>query len=190
VKLSPFGTSATNWPIVPAPNDRWWAWSSWWNENWQGKPKYLDKTCPNATSFTTNPTWSNLGCHGGKLATNHGLLTYETCIHICMSIPIYLHKLPIETKSSASLTFSTNSYYVFGHYPSSCLYLKHCPIYFSKHNVLETRFCLHFQVKPTQFGQIDRASPYLLKVKPTQLGPIDRASPYLRTPMPASRRGT
>jgi hypothetical protein len=33
------GTSTTNWPTVPAPDDRWWVWSSWWNENWQGKPK-------------------------------------------------------------------------------------------------------------------------------------------------------
>jgi hypothetical protein len=24
-------------------------------------------------------------------------------------------------------------YYVFGHYPSSCLYLKRRPVYFSKH---------------------------------------------------------
>jgi hypothetical protein len=44
VRLSPLGTSATNWPIVPAPDDRWWVWSSRWNENWQGKPKYSEKT--------------------------------------------------------------------------------------------------------------------------------------------------
>jgi hypothetical protein len=31
-------TSASNWSIVPAPDDRW-MWSSQWNENWQGKPK-------------------------------------------------------------------------------------------------------------------------------------------------------
>jgi hypothetical protein len=24
---------------LPAPGDRWWVWSSRWNENWQGKPK-------------------------------------------------------------------------------------------------------------------------------------------------------
>jgi hypothetical protein len=37
VRLSPLGTSATNWPIVPAPDDRWWwMWSSRWNENWHG----------------------------------------------------------------------------------------------------------------------------------------------------------
>jgi hypothetical protein len=30
-------------------------WRIWWNE-WQGKPKYSEKTCPNATLSTTNPT--------------------------------------------------------------------------------------------------------------------------------------
>jgi hypothetical protein len=63
-------------------------------------------------------------------------------------------------------------YYIFGHHPSSCLYLKIVLFIFQKHNVSETRFCLHLQVKPTQ------------------LGPIDRASPYLRTPVPAPRLGT
>jgi hypothetical protein len=44
---SPLGTSATVWPIVLAPDDRrWWGWSSRWNENWQGKPKYPEKICP------------------------------------------------------------------------------------------------------------------------------------------------
>jgi hypothetical protein len=32
-------------------------------------------------------------------------------------------------------------FYVFGDYPPS-LYLKHRPVYFSKHNVSETGFCL------------------------------------------------
>jgi hypothetical protein len=35
VRLSPLGTSVTNWPIVPNPDDMWWwMWSSRWNENW------------------------------------------------------------------------------------------------------------------------------------------------------------
>jgi hypothetical protein len=38
---------------------------------------------------------------------------------------------------------------------------KHRPVYFSKHNVSETGFCLCLQVKPTQLGPIDRTSPYL-----------------------------
>jgi hypothetical protein len=71
VRLSPFGTSGNIWPIVPAPDDRWW-WvlSSRWNENWQGKPKYSEETCSSAT----NPTWpdleSNPGRRDGKPATN------------------------------------------------------------------------------------------------------------------------
>jgi hypothetical protein len=39
---------------------------------------------------------------------------------------------------------------------------KNRPVYFSKHNVSETGFCLRVQVKPIQLGLIDRASPYLL----------------------------
>jgi hypothetical protein len=58
-----------------APNDKWgWLWSNWWNEDWQGKPKYSEKTCPSATLSTTDPTWpdpcANTGRRGGKPATN------------------------------------------------------------------------------------------------------------------------
>jgi hypothetical protein len=64
-----------------APNDRWWwLWSNWWN--WQGKPKYSEKTCPIATLSTTNPTWpdpcANTGRRGGKPATNR--LSYGAAI--------------------------------------------------------------------------------------------------------------
>jgi hypothetical protein len=72
--LSPLGTTATVLPIVPAPDDRWWMWSSRWNENWQGKPKYSEKTCHSASLSTTKPTWpdpgSIAGRRGGKPATN------------------------------------------------------------------------------------------------------------------------
>jgi hypothetical protein len=61
------------WPIVPAPGyceD----WRMWWNKDWQGKPKYSEKTFPCATLSTTNSTWSdpgaNSGRRGGKTATN------------------------------------------------------------------------------------------------------------------------
>jgi hypothetical protein len=50
------------------------------NEDWQGRPKYSEKTFPGATLSTTNPTWSdsgsNQGRHGGKSATNR--LSYGT----------------------------------------------------------------------------------------------------------------
>jgi hypothetical protein len=50
-----------------------WRWRSWWNE-WQGNPKYSEKTCPDPTLSTTNPTWPdpglNSGRRGGKPASN------------------------------------------------------------------------------------------------------------------------
>jgi hypothetical protein len=59
-------------------------WSIWWNQDCQGKLKYLEKTCPRAILFTTNSTWPDLGLnpsrHGGKLATNH--LSYGTALII------------------------------------------------------------------------------------------------------------
>jgi hypothetical protein len=83
VRLSRLGTAATNWPIVPAPDDRWWwLWSSWWNEDRRGIPKYSEKTCPSVTLSNTNPTWPDLGSNpnlrGGKPATNH--LSYGAAV--------------------------------------------------------------------------------------------------------------
>jgi hypothetical protein len=50
-----------------------WGWNIWWNE-WQGKPKYSEKTCPSATLSTTNTTWPDPGLipgrRSGKPATN------------------------------------------------------------------------------------------------------------------------
>jgi hypothetical protein len=51
----------------------WW-WRILWNEDWQGKPKYSEKTCPSDTLSTTFPNWpdqgSNPGRRCGKPATN------------------------------------------------------------------------------------------------------------------------
>jgi hypothetical protein len=55
------------------PGWLWW-WRIWWNEDWQGKPKYSEKTCPSATLSTTESTWPDPGANpsrrGGKPATN------------------------------------------------------------------------------------------------------------------------
>jgi hypothetical protein len=84
-----FGYCGHYWPIVPAPGDRWWwLWRNWWNEDWQGKPKYSEKTCPSVILSTTNPTWLdpalNPGRRGGKPGTNH--LSYSAA-----GIKFYLH---------------------------------------------------------------------------------------------------
>jgi hypothetical protein len=68
VRLSIVGTSATNWPTVSAPDDRWWwwMWSSLRNEDWQGKSKYSEKICSSATLSTRNHTWPDLGSNPGR----------------------------------------------------------------------------------------------------------------------------
>jgi hypothetical protein len=46
-RLSPLGTAATSGLLYqPHMIDE---------EDWQGKPKYSEKTCPSATLYTTNP---------------------------------------------------------------------------------------------------------------------------------------
>jgi hypothetical protein len=52
-------TQFTGGPIVPGPDNRF-VWSSWWNENLQGKPKY------STTSSTTNPLLLDLGFNPGR----------------------------------------------------------------------------------------------------------------------------
>jgi hypothetical protein len=53
-------------------------------------------------------------------------------------------------------------YDVFEHYPSSCLYIKHRPLYITKYIVSESAFCLRLHVKPIQLGPIDRTDPQSL----------------------------
>jgi hypothetical protein len=79
VRLSPLGTSALIGLLYQPRMTWWWVWSSRWNENWQMKPKYSEKTCPTATFSTTNPTWPELGSNPGrgrKPETNR--LSYDT----------------------------------------------------------------------------------------------------------------
>jgi hypothetical protein len=57
-------------------------WRNWWNDDWQGKPKYSEKTCPSAALSATKTTCrpdANLGRRGGKPATNR--LSYGTAIN-------------------------------------------------------------------------------------------------------------
>jgi hypothetical protein len=71
-KLGPLGTSATHWPIVPAPGDC--EDGEFGGMNGRGNRSTREKTCPDATLSTTKPTWPdpglNPGRRGGKPATN------------------------------------------------------------------------------------------------------------------------
>jgi hypothetical protein len=69
------------------PGWLWW-WRNWWNEDWQGKPKYSEKTYPSATLSSTNPTWpdpgSNPGRRGGKPATNR--FSYGAALKLYLAV--------------------------------------------------------------------------------------------------------
>jgi hypothetical protein len=56
--LGPLGTSATNRAIVPTPGDYDDGEIGGIMNDWQGKPKYSEKTWPSAALSTTNPTSS------------------------------------------------------------------------------------------------------------------------------------
>jgi hypothetical protein len=52
----PRGTAAMYWPIVPVPGDCEDGEVGGMKCDWQGKPKYSEKTCHSAILSTTNPT--------------------------------------------------------------------------------------------------------------------------------------
>jgi hypothetical protein len=67
-----------------------------WNEDWQGKPKYSEKTCPSATLCTINPTWPDPGLnparHSGKPATNrlsYGAAKWNRYLNDCETGALY-----------------------------------------------------------------------------------------------------
>jgi hypothetical protein len=70
VRLSPLGTAATTGLLYqPQMIHDGGCGAIGWNEDWQGKPKYSEKTCPSATLSTTNPTWPDPRLEPGP-ATN------------------------------------------------------------------------------------------------------------------------
>jgi hypothetical protein len=135
VRLSLLGTSATNWPIVPAPVDRWCVRSSRWNENWQRKPKYSEKTFPTATLSTTNPTWPDLGSNpgrlGGKPATNrlsYGMVPRNVVnqkAQRCIILSVVFNRESHEVKCKASLKRSDRCF-IWGYYTAFFFVITHC----------------------------------------------------------------
>jgi hypothetical protein len=53
-------------------------WSNWWNENWQGKPKYSEKICPSATLYTTKSHMTRPGLEPRTAAVGSQRLTAWT----------------------------------------------------------------------------------------------------------------
>jgi hypothetical protein len=73
-----------------------WGWRIWWNDDWQGKPKYSVKTCLSATfvHHKSHLTWlgANPGSCSGKPVTNHlsyGMVLWTGLTYIKKNIYIY-----------------------------------------------------------------------------------------------------
>jgi hypothetical protein len=115
-KLGPLDTSATS-GLRTCPG--WlWGWRTWWNKDWQGKPKHSEKTCPRATLSTTNPTWPDPGANpdrcGGIPATNR--LSYGAAKHFryitLLQVDIWVRPL----SGSSTNCYHTNSLFRFQPY--------------------------------------------------------------------------
>jgi hypothetical protein len=79
-------------------------WSNWWNEIWQGKPKYRRKPTPAPLCPPQNPTWQTRSRtpdrSGGKPATNR--LSYGTAFFSPISSPLTTRRFTVEVFDPAS----------------------------------------------------------------------------------------
>jgi hypothetical protein len=85
------------WPSVPALDDRWWRlWRNWWNEDWQGKPKYSEKTCPSAIfvhhkiPHDQNRVWTCAAAVRSRRLTAWAVLCVTTLLYSMIYIYIYI----------------------------------------------------------------------------------------------------
>jgi hypothetical protein len=70
------GTAATSGLLYkPQMIDEDDFWRNWWNEDWQGKPKYSEKTCPSATLSTTKSHMTRPGVEPRTAAVGSQRLT-------------------------------------------------------------------------------------------------------------------
>jgi hypothetical protein len=89
-----------------SPGWLWW-WRNLWND-WEGKPKYSEKTCPRAALSTTNPTCcpdANQSRRGGKPATNR--LSYGTA-SCTYSFTMYI--FPLRRRNTVNCILSEFTY--------------------------------------------------------------------------------
>jgi hypothetical protein len=84
--------SALRPPMAYCDSAGWLRWCrNRWND-WQGKPKYLEKTCPSAALSTTNLTCcpeTNPGRRGGEPASNR--LSYGTAKCTRLTLWMWIH---------------------------------------------------------------------------------------------------
>jgi hypothetical protein len=99
------------WPIVQTPMiDEDNFWSNWWNENWQGKPKYSEKTYRSATLSTTKAHMTDPVSKPGPQqweATNR--LSYGAAFFSPISSPLTTRRVTAEIFDPASTRVTSNT---------------------------------------------------------------------------------
>jgi hypothetical protein len=61
-----------------------WGWRIWWNDGWQGKLKYSEKSCPSDTLSTTNLTWPDQARTQAATVGSQELTTWATARRRCL----------------------------------------------------------------------------------------------------------
>jgi hypothetical protein len=71
-----------------------------WNENWQGKPKYSEKTHPSA-AFSTNPIWPDLGSKADRRVGSRRLTAWAMARALSQRIylPCILHTTTLKMEA-------------------------------------------------------------------------------------------
>jgi hypothetical protein len=77
-----------------------WGWRNWWNDDWQGKPKYSEETCASATLSNTNLTWPDWALTRAAAVGNY--ICYFLCEEHLEHIKTFsqIFRLILWTKSS------------------------------------------------------------------------------------------
>jgi hypothetical protein len=95
------GTAATSGLLnKPQMIDEDDFWSNWWNEDWQGKPKYSEKTCPSATLSTTKSHMTRPGLEPRTAAVGSQRLTAWAMARAFYSVTEIVLLWPILLKIS------------------------------------------------------------------------------------------
>jgi hypothetical protein len=75
------GSAATSGLLYkPQMTDEDDFWSNWWNIDWQGKPKYSEKTCPSPTLSTTKSHMPRPGLESWAAAVGSQRLTASAIV--------------------------------------------------------------------------------------------------------------
>jgi hypothetical protein len=82
------------------PGWLWW-WRIWWNDDWQGKTKYSEKTRPSAALSTTNSTWPDRARTRAAAVASQRLTAFAMARPLDRSlaaIPTKLSRFPIAMR--------------------------------------------------------------------------------------------